>query len=83
MTRFARFAFRLDGRLESLDFLCDDAGQRQHANQIWNCHQCVGNIRQIPNEIQRHRCTDKCDNRKDNAVSDADGFFLDAVYNFA
>ena len=57
--------FRVNGRLEALDFLGNDTGQSQHADQVRNCHQCVGNIGQIPYQIQRHGSAEECNDRED------------------
>ena len=38
--------------LEADDFFFNDRRENEQGNEVWNCHECVGNIGEVPYQIQ-------------------------------
>lgn len=50
------------------DVLCDLATEEQHTDQVRDCHQGVGDVGEIPDEIQCGNGADEHNERKENPV---------------
>ena len=45
-------SFLSEYALEADDFFFNDRRENEQGNEVWNCHECVGNIGEVPYQIQ-------------------------------
>lgn len=72
--------FSSDSSLESQGFFLDDRSEDENGNEVWNRHQCIGNIRQVPYEIQRLGGADEYDKRESDTVDDIEAVGTEEVF---